>query len=250
MRKWLLCVVLVAFVMGLVSAGAGADKITVVQAYPAGFVAAPFIYSGVTYVPLRSVASVIGAALLWDSVRNRAVLTFNGREFGLVIGSPTFYLGPQVVVLPAAPIIVGGVVFVPQVFIERELKVPVESGHGFIRIKGHEGWREMRFRAAPSARYISGWGGKRSGPLGGRPPRVQRMGKPSQGPKARRPERGRTPFQVSPGPGGGKGGGKPEKYGQGAGPGKGGGKPEKSGPGRGGGKGGKGQGKGHGRGGG
>jgi hypothetical protein len=213
MRRWLLCFLLAVFVTGLVCASAGADKITVVQAYPAGFVAAPFIYSGVTYVPLRSVASVVGAALLWDSVRNRAALTFNGREFGLVIGSPTVYIGPQVVVLPSPPIIVGGVIFVPEVFVQRELRVPIERGRGFIKIKGREGWHEMRFHAAPPARYISGWRGK-----GGAAPRAGRMGKPGRGPAARGREPGRVPFQV--GPGRGTGGGKPEEYGPGRGRGK------------------------------
>jgi hypothetical protein len=135
--------------------------------YPGLYAPAPFIYSGVTYLPLRNVAEIIGAALLWDNLQNRAVLVFGGRELALAIGSPTVYYGRQVIVLPAAPIIINNVVYVPEPLFARHLRVPIERGRGVIRIKGSKGWKDMRLVSAPPSRVIAA--GRRGGPQA-RPP--------------------------------------------------------------------------------
>lgn len=119
--------------------------------YPQIYAPAPFVYYGVTYLPLRDAAGIIGAALLWDSLHNRAVLTYNGRELGLVIGSPTVYYGTQVIVLPAPPVIVGGAVYVPSTLFDRHLNIPVQSEKGLLKLKGPRGWHDFQVASAPPA---------------------------------------------------------------------------------------------------
>jgi hypothetical protein len=155
--------------------------------YPALYAPAPFIYSGITYIPLRSAADFIGAALLWDHLRNRAVITYNGREIGLVVGSPTVYLGPQVIVLPAAPVVVHDTVFVPADLFVRHLRIPIERSGGVIKIKGEKGWREMRLASPPGPQFISGWarGKVQPGPVVKRGPKQARQRSPFVKPQAR-----------------------------------------------------------------
>jgi hypothetical protein len=102
----------------------------------------PFIYGGYAYVPLKSVTDFIGAALLWDSLKGRAVITYGGKELGLVIGSPTAYYLGRAVVLPAPPVIVGGRVLVPIVALRKHLGVPViwAPEDCAVRIEGLRGW--------------------------------------------------------------------------------------------------------------
>ncbi len=119
---------------------------------------APFIYSGVTYVPLRDATSLIGAALLWDSLKGRAMFTFNGREVALVVGSPNVIIGSETVVLAAAPIVVSNVVYVPVDFCERDLRIPVERSHGVVKLKGHSGWHSYRVATRPPGRVVRHFG--------------------------------------------------------------------------------------------
>jgi len=145
--------------------------------YPQVYAPAPFVYYGVTYIPLRDVTDFIGAVLLWDSLRNRAVITYNGHEIGLVIGSPTVYYGPQVIVLPAPPIVVHDTVFVPMDLFERHMNIPIQRRDGVLKLKGPKGWREMRVAPTPPAQLASGGERERS-----------HFGLPTQRP----PEPGRT----------------------------------------------------------
>jgi len=124
--------------------------------------AVPFVYSGVTYLPLRDVASLIGAALLWDDLRDRAVLTYSGREIGLVVGSPTVYWGTEVVVLPRAPLVVHDVVYVPATFCEHYLRVPVTRSRGVVVLKGPHGPREFGLASSPPGRISFGKAGKKA----------------------------------------------------------------------------------------
>ena len=122
---------------------------------------APFVYSGVTYVPLRDAASIAGAALLWNSLEGRAILTYNGREIGLAIGSPTAYYGGQTVMLSAAPIVVRDVVYVPADFCDHYLGLPYQRSGGVFKLKGPHGWHDYHVASAPPGR-ISFGKGKRS----------------------------------------------------------------------------------------
>jgi hypothetical protein len=171
---------------------------------PVTYAPAPFIYGGATYIPLRNATQIIGAALLWDSLRNRAAFTYNGHEIGLVIGSPKVYYGPQVVVLPAAPIVVHNVVYVPQDLFTKHLRVPIERSGQILKIKGKKGWNEMSIAAAPPARFIS---------MGGRPGKsmppgqARKVGRPGGpfAPSVSAPPRGHPSAREKPAKQGGRG---------------------------------------------
>ncbi len=115
---------------------------------------APFLYSGVTYVPLRDVTSLVGAALLWDSLKGRAAVTYNGRELGLMVGSPRVYVDDEVLVLSAAPIVVNQVVYVPADFCDRYLELPTRHRRGYVEIEGPRGWHSYRVASRPPGRVV------------------------------------------------------------------------------------------------
>jgi hypothetical protein len=83
------------------------------------------------------------------------MITYNGREIGLVVGSPTVIYGGETVVLRAAPVVVNSVVYVPAEFCDRYLKVPLEHSRGALRIKGHEGWHDFKVSSRPPGRVIA-----------------------------------------------------------------------------------------------
>jgi hypothetical protein len=114
----------------------------------------PFVYLGTTYVPLRTATSLVGAALLWNSLDGRALVTFDGRELGLVIGSPNVLIGGETVVLSEPPIIVDEVVYVPADFCEHYLRVPVRHRGRIIELEGHEGWRQYQVASRPPGRVV------------------------------------------------------------------------------------------------
>jgi hypothetical protein len=169
MRKWTIVVLLAAVLIGFTAPAAlarkkshGPPRWAPAHGYRRKhrvvyrtYAPAPFIYSGVTYIPLRDVTSLIGAALLWDSLQDRAMVTYNGREIGLVVGSPTVIYGGETVVLRAAPVVVNNVVYVPAEFCDRYLEVPVEHSRGALRIKGHEGWHDFKVSSRPPGRVIA-----------------------------------------------------------------------------------------------
>jgi hypothetical protein len=133
-----------------------ADKITVINNYGAG----PFVMGGYSYVPLRTVTDFIGAALLWDSLKGRATLTLSGKQIGLVIGSPYAIIGGTQVVLPAAPVIVQGQVFVPSAVFVQHCGVPIfyEPRLRVIRIgHGPAAWGTLKVGRVPSGlRFMRG----------------------------------------------------------------------------------------------
>jgi hypothetical protein len=99
---------------------------------------------------------LIGAALLWNSLQGRAVITYNGREIGLAVGSPTVIYGGETVILTAAPVIVGGVVYVPARFCEHYLGVPLRHSGRRLMLQGPGGWHEYRVASAPPGRVNFG----------------------------------------------------------------------------------------------
>jgi len=234
MKHWQTWALLVVLSVGLAGPAAWADPPRWAPAHGhrrkhrvVHYVAAPFIYSGVTYIPLRDVTSLIGAALLWNSLEGRAVITYNGREIGLAVGSPTVVYGGETVVLTAAPVIVGGVVYVPATFCERTLGVPLKHSGRKLMLQGPKGWHEYRVASAPPGRVSFGRAARprhaaAPGPVRVRPhdrkgregrPRteVRAFGKPKRDAKVPRERRaaGRADKQRGEGQGGhGRGGGK------------------------------------------
>jgi hypothetical protein len=120
--------------------------------YVPSYAPAPFIYGGATYLPLRSVADVIGAVLLLDLLSDRAVVTYGGVQTVLYIGSPRAYYGGRVVVLSGAPIICNNIVYVPERLVEDHWRVPVRREQGRLEVQGTRGWHDFNIRQAPPAR--------------------------------------------------------------------------------------------------
>jgi hypothetical protein len=144
MKRVLLGLLLAVVVAGMGGA-AQATNVTIVNQV----VVAPFVYSGVTYVPLRDVTDVIGAALLFDSLRGRATFVYNGRDVALVIGSSRCLFGSEVVLLPAAPAIVGGIIYVPEPFFAQRFGVHFARERGHLILRGPRGERDWQVRSAP-----------------------------------------------------------------------------------------------------
>ena len=119
--------------------------------YVPAYAPTPFVYGGATYLPLRSVADVIGAALLFDLLSDRCVVTYGGVQTVLFIGSPSAYYGDQVVALTAAPIVCNNVVYVPEQLVADQWRVPVQHEGGRFRLQGDRGWHDFTVRAAPPA---------------------------------------------------------------------------------------------------
>jgi hypothetical protein len=111
----------------------------------------PFLYGGVAFLPLRNVADLIGAALLFDLFNDRCVATYGGVQTVLFIGSPRCYYGDRVIVLPAAPIVCNNVVYVPAPLFENYWRVPVRREHGVFGLRGDRGWHDFNFAPAPRA---------------------------------------------------------------------------------------------------
>ncbi|NIM05727.1 MAG: hypothetical protein GTO55_05785 [Armatimonadetes bacterium] len=124
--------------LALLAASPGvADKTVIINNYGA----TPFIYGGYSYIPLRSASDFLGAALLWDSIKKQAVITYDGKDLALNVGSPTAYYAGAPVYLPVAPVIIDGRAFIPTTAI-RHFGVPVEwhAKERKVRIRGREGW--------------------------------------------------------------------------------------------------------------
>jgi hypothetical protein len=112
----------------------------------------PFVYGGAAYLPLRSVADVIGAVLLFDLLSDRCVVTYGGVQTVLFIGSPSAYYGDRVVALTAAPIVCNNVVYVPERLVADQWRVPVQQEQGGFRLQGAQGWHNFAVQPAPPAR--------------------------------------------------------------------------------------------------
>ncbi|KPJ63618.1 hypothetical protein AMK68_03485 [candidate division KD3-62 bacterium DG_56] len=157
MKRVILGLVATSLVTGLVLLPVGpatADKIVVVNNY---YGDTPFIYGGYSYIPIRNVKEALGAALLWDSLKQRAVLTYNGHELGLVVGSPVVHLDGAPVSFPVAPVIVNNYVFVPVTTIRRCLNVPVEydGKKREVKIRGPKHWSVFTVNPHPKSSIVA-----------------------------------------------------------------------------------------------
>ncbi len=172
--------------------------------YVPAYAPRPFEYGGAAYLPLRSVADVIGAALLFDLLSDRCVVTYGGVQTVLYIGSPRCYYGNQVVMLSAAPIVCGSVVYVPERLVEEHWRVPVQHSQGGFRLQGERGWHDFPVARAPFVPNLPFHGGgpvsadrglrpARCRPIQADGPRSHIPGQPRGG-GARQPHQGRPRY--------------------------------------------------------
>lgn len=90
--------VLLTMVVSLAGMSAGADNVIIDT-----FGATPFLYEALSYIPLNSTASFLGAPLRWDAERGQAVITYKGEDLVLTPNSLEALLAGQPVVLPSPP---------------------------------------------------------------------------------------------------------------------------------------------------
>jgi len=140
MRRLGVLAVLLGFLVlfAAVAAPAARDQTVIINNYGA----VPFVYGGYSYIPLKSATDFLGAALLWDRVKNQALITYNGKDLALTIGSPVAYYGGAPVYLPAAPVMIDNRVFIPTMVVKEHFGVPVVwDARGYeVRIFGRHGW--------------------------------------------------------------------------------------------------------------
>ena len=169
MRQCLLCAALaVALAAPAACLGQPAD-LARIDTYGAQ----PFVYGGYAYVPLRSAADYLGAGLLWDSLNREAIITYQGREVGLVVGRPSVEYQGAAVPLPVPPLLVGTTTYVPATVLDQYLGVPIryEGKKQRLLVQGPRGWGAYRVvpHAPPGiAVYLRGQGPPPWAPAHGR----------------------------------------------------------------------------------
>ena len=108
--------------------------------------ATPFLYKALSYIPLNSTASFLGAQLRWDAAKGQAVMTYKGEELVLTPNSIKALLAGQPVVLPSPPVVVSGVTYVPTQALRKYYHVPVawDAAKSEVKIKGPSGWGTVK----------------------------------------------------------------------------------------------------------
>lgn len=136
-RKTILISVALAAGIGLACIPAGAEDIVI--STPG---ATPFLYAGTTYMPVKSVASFLGADLGWDPNKGQAVITYQGQQFSLTPGKTNAMFGGQPVVLTAPPVVINGRTYVSTEAFKKYYKVPMQwdPTTSQVRILGPDGW--------------------------------------------------------------------------------------------------------------
>ena len=113
---------------------------------------APFVQAGVEYLPLRTVADYIGAAILFDLATDRGVVTYADTQTVLYIGDNAGYYDDQAVYFPAAPVLCDNVVYVPETLVANYWHVPFHHHRGYLEFAGDEGrWHGYNVRPDPPA---------------------------------------------------------------------------------------------------
>ena len=158
-KRTVLTAVLLTMVVSFAGMPAGADDVTMIDTSGT----TPFLYGGSSYIPLTSAASFLGAQLQWDSAKNRAVVTYQGKELALTPGSVKALFAGQPVVLAAAPVVASGRTYIPTWALKRFYDVPVawDQARSQVRIKGPTGWGAVTVSPHPPgwARGLkTGWG--------------------------------------------------------------------------------------------
>jgi hypothetical protein len=149
-KRTVLMAVLLTMVVSFAGMPAGADDVTMIDTSGT----TPFLYGGRSYIPLTSAASFLGAQLQWDAAKNRAVVTYNGKELALTPGNASALFAGKPVVLAAAPVVASGRTYIPTGALKRFYDVPVawDQARAQVRIKGPTGWG-----AVTVSRHPPGW---------------------------------------------------------------------------------------------
>lgn len=110
-----------------------------------------FLAGDASYLPLKSVASFLGASVGWDALKGRAILTYQGKEIVLTPNNLTAVLAGQPVTLSSPPVVVRGTTYVPLSVFKNYYGVPVtwDRTKSKIQIKGENGWKTVKVNSRP-----------------------------------------------------------------------------------------------------
>jgi hypothetical protein len=136
-KRIVLASVLLAMMVSVAGMSASATDMSEVTA---------FLYEGLSYLPLKSTASFLGAPLRWDAEKGQAVVTYNGEDFVLTPNSREALYAGQPVVLSSPPVVLNGVTYVPVETFKKYYNVPVEwdKARSEVKIKGPNGWATVK----------------------------------------------------------------------------------------------------------
>ena len=111
----------------------------------------PFLYEGLSYLPLQSTASFLGVPVRWDSATGQAIITYGGQDLALTPGNANALFKGQPVVLTSPPVVVDGRTYVPADTLKKYYNVPVEwdKAKSEVRIKGPSGWGTAKVSSRP-----------------------------------------------------------------------------------------------------
>ena len=145
-KRMVLISVLVTTVVSMVGMSAGAANVTINTSG-----ATPFLYEGLSYLPLQSTASFLGAPVRWDSAKGQAVISYNGQDLALTPGNVNALFKGQPVELSSPPVVVDGRTYFPTEALKKYYNVPVEwdKAKSEVRIKGTEGWGTAKVNSLP-----------------------------------------------------------------------------------------------------
>ena len=145
-KRIILMSVFLMTVVGFACMPAGAENVTIDTSD-----ATPFLYEGLSYLPVQSVASFLGAQLSWDPAKGQAVVTYDGQDLALTPGDATALFKGQPVALTSPPVVIGGRTYVPADTLKKYYNVPVEwdKAKSEVRIKGPNGWGTAKVSSRP-----------------------------------------------------------------------------------------------------
>ena len=133
----------------------------------------PFIYQGLSYLPLGGIADLIGAPLQWDAANGKAVMNYQGEDLVLKPNSLKGMFAGQPVTLPSAPVVVNGVTYVPASVLKKYYNIPVswDRNKSEVTIKGPNGWKKMKANTRPPWHngpppWAPAWGARRNAAYG------------------------------------------------------------------------------------
>lgn len=155
--------VILAMVVGLAGMPASAADATINTTGTT-----PFLYAGQSYLPLRSVATFLGAPLRWDAEKGQAVLSYNGDDLALTPGNVNALFKGQPVALTSPPVVVGGNTYLPTAALKQCYNVPAawDKARSEVKIKGPSGWGTVRVNNRPPWHggpppWAPAWGARR-----------------------------------------------------------------------------------------
>ncbi|MCX6343874.1 MAG: copper amine oxidase N-terminal domain-containing protein [Armatimonadetes bacterium] len=167
-KRIVLMSVLLTMVVSLAGISASADNVTINTSG-----ATAFLYEGLSYLPLKSTASFLGAPLRWDAEKGQAIITYEGQDLVLTPNSLKALHAGQPVVLPSPSVVVDGVTYVPIGVFKKFYNIPVEwdKAKSEVKVKGPSGWGIVKASSRPPWHggpppWAPAWGKRGYGPQG------------------------------------------------------------------------------------